>query len=54
MKVNSQLILKEGAVLTTEPIDFNDPEVKRFVAQSIRLQKQILKKRPYKNFVITL
>jgi hypothetical protein len=40
MKVKSEDILKPGAVLTVEKIDFNSPEVKRILrADALERQK---------------
>ena len=45
MKVRAEDILKPGAVLEVKKIDFNGPDVKAFVAETKRLQKEILKHR---------
>jgi hypothetical protein len=34
MKIDSKLILKEGAILKAEKIDFSSPEVKSLIAVS--------------------
>lgn len=56
MKLTPQDILKPGAILVTEKIDFNDPEFKRFAAITRRNQKAMMrnKNRPFKNYVITI
>lgn len=43
MKVRSEDILKPGAVLKVEKIDFNDPEVKKLFDDTKREQKRIKK-----------
>jgi hypothetical protein len=55
MKVKSEDILKPGAKLIVEKIDFNDPEVKKLLDQTRRYQEAIkrAKNRPFKNVVIT-
>lgn len=58
MKIRSEDILKPGAKLEAVKIDFNDPEVKKFIKQSKALQRQILvtsytKRRVYER-VITI
>lgn len=43
MKVRSEDVLKADAVLVVKKIDFNDPEVKAFVAEAKREQRAILR-----------
>ncbi len=43
MKVDSSLILKPGAKLEVKKIDFNDPEVIKFIEHSKRMQRDILR-----------
>lgn len=43
MKVRSEDILKPGAVLKVERINFSDPEVKAFVEESKKKQAEILR-----------
>lgn len=40
MKIASELILKPGAVLVAEKIDFDNPEVARFIQRSKKMQRQ--------------
>lgn len=47
MKIDSSKILKEGAVLKVEKIDFNDPVIKKLVDNCKEKQKQILSYRKY-------
>ena len=56
MKVKSSDILKPGAKLEVKLIDFNDPEIKRFVEEALKQQKAILKIKngPYENYKITI
>lgn len=37
MKIASELILKPGAVLVAEKIDFDNPEVARFIQRSKKM-----------------
>lgn len=56
MRVKTEDILKPGAVLKVEVIDFNDPEVRKLWNDTIRAQKQLLRQRdkPFKNVTITI
>lgn len=46
MKIKSEDILKPGAVLKVEKIDFNDPEIKRLFAETRRAQERIMSNHP--------
>ena len=43
MKVNSNLILKPGAILEPVIIDHNDPKIRDFIEKSLKEQKRVLK-----------
>jgi hypothetical protein len=42
-KIDANQILKEGAVLKVEKIDFSDKDVKKFVEQTKIQQKEVLR-----------
>lgn len=47
MKVESEDILKPGAVLTVKKIDFNDPEVRTFLEETKKDQQECIRRMRY-------
>lgn len=56
MRVETKDILKPGAVLFTEIVDFNDPEVRKIWNDTRREQRKLLrmKNASFKNVTITI